>query len=100
MGYVVVIGFFAAPMLFALIHLFFIIPWYVMLTEFSRLTYFRLYLLSYVSALSAWLFIANEPKGITYHDVFGPAVVIGLVMLWVISLFWLFSYKKEKTMQP
>jgi|JI8StandDraft_1071087.scaffolds.fasta_scaffold699915_1 hypothetical protein len=100
MGLIVLVGLFAAPILFGLIHLFFIVPWYVALAEFRCLSYFRLYLLSYMSALLVWLFIANASHGMTYQEVVATAVFIGIAFLWIVSLFWWLSYKWEGKTRP
>lgn len=85
----------AAPLLFALLHLLIIFPWYWVLLESRLLSFVSLYFASAFSVFVLWLFGLRPEIPVTFKEATSMAIVISVAIFVVVALFWGFSYPDD-----
>ena len=96
MGMVMGIGIIAAPVLLGIVHLLIIFPWYWVLFNSKLLSFASLYFASTISIFFLW-WLSGPGRGIpvTFKQISAMALVIGVAIFVLVSLFWAFSQPED-----
>jgi hypothetical protein len=91
MGLIVMASIFVGPILFAILQLILILPWYFLLRDLKHLSFITLYCATTISTFVLFLFIGHD-QAATLQNILGMAVVISILLLILISTFWVCSH--------